>query len=72
MQLYSVHCTAAGKDPHTGERVVRWLVMPVHALGYREATHDPSVVEMLARLVDGMHAPIVIQRQSYLELGANQ
>lgn len=72
MQLYSVHCTASGKDPHTGGRIVRWLVMPVRALDYREATRDPSVIEMLARLCDGMHAPIVIQRQSYLELGANQ
>jgi len=67
MPLFSVHCVAAGKSPETGERITRWLVMPIRAESLCCAVEDPEVKEMLARLVDGMQAPIVVTRQSYPE-----
>jgi len=69
MNLYSVHCIAAGKRMDNGVRECRWMMMPIQADTLAMSCVHPELLAMCSRLTEGLLPPIVVHKQSYLTWG---
>jgi len=69
MKLFSVHISVAGVPVGQTVRVQRWIVVPVRAESLAEAARHPFLDPMIDRAMEGLSAPIVVQRQAYVEVG---